>query len=85
MKPAKVAKTTTQTRSRTIVASAGLVVLTILSGCADVDHGPSIPASGITSSNGGGMRAVGGIPDVGVSNGTATITQDPRNPRVPRY
>ena len=27
-------------------------------------HGPSLPASGITSSNGGGMRAIGGIPDV---------------------
>lgn len=41
--------------------------------------------SGVTSSNGGGQRAVGDLPGVGVSNGTATERTLPRDPRVPRY
>ena len=46
---------------------------------------PPVLDSGITSSNGGGQRALGNLPNVGVSNGRATDTMQSRDPRVPRY
>ena len=41
--------------------------------------------SGITSSNGGGQRALGNLPDVGVTNRRVTESPQPRDPRMPRY
>ena len=72
------------TRGRAIMVGAALLGLAGLAGCANPPP-PSIPASGITSSNGGGMRATGAIPEVGVSNGNATVGTMQRNPRVPTY
>ena len=46
---------------------------------------PPVLDSGITSSNGGGQRALGDEPNVGVTNGRAADTLQPRAPRVPRY
>ena len=46
---------------------------------------PPVLDSGITSSNGSGQRELGNLPDVGVSNGRATDTMQPRDSRVPRY
>ena len=72
-------------RSRAVLLGATILGLTALSGCSGNLPPATIPASGITSSNGGGMRATGAIPDVGVSNGVATVGTMPRNPRVPTY
>ncbi len=50
----------------------GIAVLACagLSACASVDSRPATPASsGVTSSNGGGQRALGDIPSVGVNTG----------------
>ena len=47
--------------------------------------GHAVLDSGITSSNGGGMRATGGLPDVGVTNGSPSVGEMPRSPRVPTY
>ena len=41
--------------------------------------------SGITSSNGGGQRATGGLENVTVGPNGARVTQQPRDPRVPTY
>ena len=64
---------------------AAILALVALAGCSDTLPPATLPASGITSSNGGGMRATGAIPDVGVTNGIATVGTMPSNPRVPRY
>ncbi len=57
---------------------AATLVFTCLSlvGCASTgpgsatSNGPTPAPSGITSSNGGGQRALGNLPNVGISNGT---------------
>lgn len=74
-------------RSRSFVAGAVVVGLIALGGCSNNNNLPAatIPASGVTSSNGGCMRATGAIPDVGVTNGQATVGTMSANPRVPRY
>ncbi|MGI4810844.1 MAG: hypothetical protein ACRYF2_22375 [Janthinobacterium lividum] len=73
-------------RSRSFVAGAVVVGLIALGGCSNSNlPAATIPASGVTSSNGGGMRATGAIPDVGVTNGQATVGTMSSNPRVPRY
>ena len=41
--------------------------------------------SGITSSNGGGQRAVGDLPEVDVTNGKPSVGLMPASPRVPVY
>lgn len=72
-------------RSRSFVAGAAIVGLIALGGCSNNLPPPTVPASGVTSSNGGGMRATGALPDVGVSNGQTTVGTMSPNPRVPRY
>lgn len=76
-------KVPAQTRSRFAVGAA-ILGLATLAGCANPPPA-TIPASGVTSSNGGGMRATGAIPEVGVTNGVATVGTMSTNPRVPRY
>ncbi len=70
---------------RAIVVAAATFGIVALAGCSSNLPPATVPASGVTSSNGGGMRATGAIPDVGVSNGTATVGTMSPNPRVPRY
>ncbi len=53
--------------------SAGTPPNTVSSG------GSGVAPSGITSSNGGGMRQTGAIPNVGVSGGSATTTGVPNS------
>ncbi len=72
-------------RSKAILFGAAMLGLTAVSGCSGNTPPATNAPSGITSSNGGGMRATGAIPDVGVSNGVATTGTMPRNPRVPTY
>ena len=73
-------------RSRPVLAGAVVVGLIALGGCSNNNlPAATIPASGITSSNGGGMRATGAIPDVSVTNGQANVGTMSSNPRVPRY
>lgn len=73
-------------RSRSFLAGAVIVGLVALAGCSNNTLPPAtVPASGVTSSNGGGMRATGAIPDVSVTNGQATVGTMSSNPRVPRY
>ena len=57
-----------------------------LAGCGDKPPPPSATLdSGITSSNGGGQRALGNLPDVTVGQNGARTTMQPRDPRVPTY
>ena len=57
-----------------------------IAGCSEKEpSSPPVLDSGITAANGGGQRALGNLPDVSVSNGKATETLQPRDPRVPRY
>ena len=72
-------------RSRAVLIGAATLGVVALAGCTNDLPPPTLPASGVTSSNGGGMRATGAIPDVSVSNGNATIGTMSSNPRVPRY
>lgn len=73
-------------RSWPVLAGAVVVGLIALGGCSNNNlPAATIPASGITSSNGGGMRATGAIPDVSVTNGQANVGTMSSNPRVPRY
>ena len=73
-------------RPRSFLAGAAFIALVALTGCSNGNLPPAtVPASGVTSSNGGGMRATGAIPDVSVSNGQATVGTMSPNPRVPRY
>ncbi len=63
-----------------------LAPFVVLAGCNASPPPPGATLdSGVTSSNGGGQRALGNLPDVGVTNGRATETMQPRDPRVPRY
>lgn len=71
-------------KARSVLVVAGLAAASLLAGCADTPRA-TIPASGVTSSNGGGMRTTGAIPDVSVSNGQAQVGTMSTNPRVPRY
>ena len=68
-------------RLTTLGAILGAVAL---AGCAN-PPAATVPASGVTSSNGGGMRATGAIPDVSVTNGNASVGTMSRNPVTPRY
>ena len=70
--------------NKQLLTGAGALLLALLGGCANAPPA-SLPASGITSSNGGGMRATGAIPDVTVSNGNTSVGTMPSNPRVPIY
>lgn len=72
-------------KARSVLVGAAILGLAALSGCSTPPPPATIPASGVTSSNGGGMRATGAIPDVSVSNGQATVGTMARNPRVPTY
>ena len=47
--------------------------------------GHAVLDSGITSSNGGGQRAIGDLPEADVTNGKASIGTMPASPRVPVY
>ena len=73
-------------RNRLAVLGAALLGMGVLAGCTgnNMPQASNAP-SGITASNGGGMRATGAIPDVTVTNGTAAVGTMPRNPRVPTY
>ena len=42
-------------------------------------NGPTAAPSGITASNGGGQRAVGGIPSVGVSSSGTSVSAVPNS------
>ena len=79
-----VTKSNSRRNSRSILVAAVLALGT-LAGCSGNLPPATVPSSGVTSSNGGGMRATGAIPDVGVSNGNATVTTMQRNPVQPRY
>ena len=70
--------------NRSVLVAAALAVGT-LAGCSNNLPPATVPSSGVTSSNGGGMRATGAIPDVSVSNGNATVGTMQRNPVTPRY
>ena len=73
-------------RNRLAVLGAALLGMGVLAGCAGNTPPQAANApSGITASNGGGMRATGAIPDVTVTNGNGTVGTMPRNPRVPTY
>ena len=80
-----VSQNNSRRNSRSIFVAAALAIGT-LAGCSDNNLPPAtVPSSGVTSSNGGGMRATGAIPDVSVSNGTANVGTMQRNPVTPRY
>ncbi len=68
---------------RTAIALTGCVLLAACSQGAPETG--TLPASGVTSSNGGGQRATGGLIDTGVTNGSATMAPMSTSPRVPRY
>ena len=55
----------------------------LLAGCSGSQPIATAPASGVTASNGGGQRALGDIPNVGVTNGhvTETTTRNGAGPR----
>ena len=62
-----------------------------LVGCAGTSAGtananaPGQPQSGVTSSNGGGQRALGDIPNVGVTNGVGATTTNVPNSKGASY
>ena len=70
----------------TLKLSLAAAALVSLNGCGDRPPPPSATLdSGITSSNGGGQRALGNLPNVSVGPNGAVVTQQPRDPRVPTY
>ena len=57
-----------------------------LAGCNATPPPPSATLdSGITSSNGGGARQLGNLPNVTVGPNGTSVTELPRDPRTPRY
>lgn len=54
-----------------------------LGACSQVKADPPVSAqldSGITSSNGGGQRALGNVPNIGVTNGVTTMQRTGNTP-----
>ena len=58
-------------------------VLGSLCACSGREPVATIPASGVTASNGGGQRAIGGLPDVSVTNGRSSEVPYSRNNASP--
>ncbi len=54
------------------LAVAAIAAATLLTACSASQPTATLPASGVTASNGGGQRTLGNIPSVGVSNGRGT-------------
>ena len=65
---------------KTSIAASLLLAPFLLGACSNGRQPvASIPSSGVTSSNGGGQRALGDIPDVSVTNGITTERPLSRN------
>ena len=72
--------------SKLVLSLALLASAALLAACnGQPPPGHAVLDSGITSSNGGGQRAIGDLPEVDVTNGKPSAGMMRASPRVPTY